>query len=408
MLSDLVYNDTTLPAHYRAAALLGMTASNPKELTKTVVNALHDKDTHIRHAAVTALHLLELSACENLRTVFPTFPRKTQLTILPLWAERRLCSAEPEVLACLASADSDLTLTAVVALRKMGTATAIPPLLAFAAEGGTLAKEAASTLQQIPGEAVVKALKRASQEKDPAQSTMAVKILAARMDPGCIEFLLEVVAGPDAKKSEIALTAIKNQAPENALPQLRKILVEKPELQENLAQAVIAICKRQQNPRAHLSEFLETSIKTEIEQQIKTLTLKDLARDKRITSSHPCQGQLKPELAIDGNPATYWSCEFSPSWIQVDLGTLTPVSRIKIVNFVDGTRYYQYRIECSHDEKQWTCVGDMSQNTTPATKEGVTCDFKEVTVRYVRVTMLKNSANPGMHISELSIYGIAP
>ena len=407
-LFESVYSDTTLPAHYRAAALLGLTASNPKELTKTVVKALHDKDVHIRRAAVTALYLLESSACENLRTVFPTFPRETQLTILPLWAERRICSAEPEVLACLASTDSDLMLTAVVALRKMGTATAIPPLLAFAAEGGPLAKEAASTLQQIPGEAVVKALKRASQEKDPAQSTMAVKVLAARMDPGCIEFLLEVVAGPDAKKSEIALTTIKNQATEEVLPQLRKLLQIKPELQENLAQAVIAICKRQQNPRAHLSEFLETSIKTEIEQQIKTLILKDLARDKRITSSHPCQGQLKPELAIDGNPATYWSCEFSPSWIQVDLGTLTPVSRIKIVNFADGTRYYQYRIECSHDEKQWTCVGDMSQNTTPATKEGVTLDFKEVTVRYVRVTMLKNSANPGMHISELSIYGIAP
>jgi hypothetical protein len=35
----------------------------------------------------------------------------------------------------------------------------------------------------------------------------------------------------------------------------------------------------------------------------------------------------------------------------------------------------------------------------------VTVDFKEVTTRYVRVTMLKNSANPGMHISELSIFG---
>jgi alpha-N-acetylglucosaminidase len=87
------------------------------------------------------------------------------------------------------------------------------------------------------------------------------------------------------------------------------------------------------------------------------------------------------------------------------LEALATVSRIKIVNYVDGTRYYQYRVEVSSDAKQWTCVGEMSQNTAPATKEGVTLDFKEVNVRYVRVTMLKNSANPGMHISELSIYG---
>jgi HEAT repeat protein len=404
-LFESVYHDTTLPGHYRAAALLGLTASNPKELSATVVNALQDKDAHLRHAAVRALRLLDTAACENLRTSFKTFPKETQLTILPLWAERRISSTEPEVLACLTSTDSDLVLTAVVALRKMGTATAIPPLLAFAAENGPLAKEAASTLQQIPGEAVVMELKRASNENDPAQATLAVKILAARMDPGCVAFLLDVVAGPDAKKSEIALTTIKNQATADALSQLKKLLQEKPELKESLAQAIIAICKRQPNPRVHLSEFLATSIKAEVEQQIKALSMINLASGKTITSSHPCQEPLKPELAIDSNPETYWSCAFSPSWIQVDLEALATVSRIKIVNYVDGTRYYQYRVEVSSDAKQWTCVGDMSQNTAPATKEGVTFDFKEVTTRYVRVTMLKNSANPGMHISELSIFG---
>lgn len=407
VLFESVYNDTTLPAHYRAAALLGLTALNPKELSTTVVNALHDKDVSLRHAAITALGLLEKSTCEDLRTSFKSFPKETQLAILSLWAKRNISSAEPEVLTCLTSADSDLKLAAVVALRKMGTATAIPELLTVAAEGGPLAKETESTLQQMQGDSMIKALKKASLEKDTPQSTLAVKALAARMDPDCISFLLDVVAGPDTKKSEIALTTIKNQATKDALPQLRKLLLGKPELRENMAQAVIAICKRQQNPRAHLAEFLETSIKTEIEQQIKLLGMKNLASDKRITTSHPCQDNLKPELAIDGNPDTYWSCAFSPTWIQVDLGAPTPVSRIKIVNYVDGTRYYQYRVEVSSDAKQWTCVGDMSQNTTPATKEGVTHDFKEATVQYVRVTMLKNSANPGMHISELSIYGEA-
>jgi hypothetical protein len=254
---------------------------------------------------------------------------------------------------------------------------------------------------------VIKALKRAAREKDTPQSTCAVKALAARMDPGCIAFLLDVVAGSEIKKAEIALTTIKNQATADDLPQLKKLLQEKPELKENLAQAIIAICKRQQNPKVHLSTFLTSPIKAEVEQQIKALSMINLAGGKSITASHPCQGPSKPELAIDNNPETYWSCAFSPSWIQVDLETPTPVSRIKIVNFADGKRYYQFRVEGSSDEKQWTCVGDMSQNTTPATKEGVTCDFKQVTARYVRVTMLKNSDNPGMHISELSIYGEA-
>ncbi len=402
-----VYNDSTLPSPYRASALIGLTALNPGEMSKDVVTALANKDTHLRRAAATALRLLDTSACEKLRTPFSTFPREAQLTILPLWAERQLISAEPEVLACLNAQEDDLKRAAIVALRQMGTATAIPALLAVAAGGGPLVKETESTLQQMKGEAVVKALKRASLENSAPQATLAVKTVAARMDPGCIAFLLDVVAGSDIKKAEIALTTIKNQATADDLPQLKKLLQEKPELKENLAQAIIAICKRQQNPKVHLSTFLTSPIKEEVEQQIKALSMINLAGGKSITASHPYQGPSKPELAIDNNPETYWSCAFSPSWIQVDLEALTTVSRIKIVNYIDGTRYYQYRVEVSSDAKQWTCVGDMSQNTAPATKEGVTFDFKEVIARYVRVTMLKNSANPGMHISELSIYGEA-
>jgi HEAT repeat protein len=402
-----VYNDASAASHYRAAALVGLTSVNPGEMSTDVVNALHDKDAHLRHAAITALGMLETSTCENLRTSCKTFPKETQLAILSLWAKRNVSSAEPEVLEYLKSADDDLKLAAVVALRKIGTATAVPELLTVAAAGGPLAKETESTLQQMQGDSVINALKKEAEKTDTPQSTVAVKALAARMDPGCIAFLLDVVARPDIKKSEIALTTIKNQAKADALSQLKKLLQEKPELKESLAQAIIAICKRQPNPRVHLAEFLTTSIKPEIELQIKALSMINLASGKSITSSHPCQEPLKPELAIDSNPETYWSCAFSPSWIQVDLEALATVSRIKIVNYVDGTRYYQYRVEVSSDTKQWTCVGDMSQNTVPATKEGVTFDFKEVISRYVRVTMLKNSANPGMHISELSIYGEA-
>ena len=68
-------------------------------------------------------------------------------------------------------------------------------------------------------------------------------------------------------------------------------------------------------------------------------------------------------------------------------------------------RYYQFKVEVSPDGAAWTCVGDLSANTAPATKEGVTFSFQAVAARYVRVTMLKNSANPGMHISELSVFG---
>jgi hypothetical protein len=266
-----VYNDATVASQYRGAALIGLTALSPGEMTKPVVDALSDSDIHLRHAAAAALRKLAPAASEELRKTFQTLTKETQLALLPLWSEQQFSAAEPEVVGCLDSSDETLKLAAVVALRKLGSAAAIPQLLAGAAKGGLLAKEIESTLQQMRGEAVVKALKEATQGKEAAQATLAVKALAARMDPGCISFLLDVAAGPDTKKAEIALTTIKNQATVEALPQLRKLLSEKPELQDNLAQAIIAICKRQQNPRTHLSEFLATPMKAVIEQQLKTL-----------------------------------------------------------------------------------------------------------------------------------------
>ena len=46
----------------------------------------------------------------------------------------------------------------------------------------------------------------------------------------------------------------------------------------------------------------------------------------------------------------------------------------------------------------------VSANTTPATEQGNLHKFKPVNARYVRVTMLKNSANPGVHIVEVKVY----
>jgi hypothetical protein len=47
----------------------------------------------------------------------------------------------------------------------------------------------------------------------------------------------------------------------------------------------------------------------------------------------------------------------------------------------------------------------MSRNTELAAEQGTTHRFTPAKARYVRVTMLKNSANPGMHIVELEVYG---
>ncbi len=46
----------------------------------------------------------------------------------------------------------------------------------------------------------------------------------------------------------------------------------------------------------------------------------------------------------------------------------------------------------------------MSANTKKSTRDGVEHTFPKIAARYVRVNLLKNSANPGVHLNELQVF----
>jgi hypothetical protein len=70
----------------------------------------------------------------------------------------------------------------------------------------------------------------------------------------------------------------------------------------------------------------------------------------------------------------------------------------------DGRRYYQYTVQVSLDGKTWTQVVDMSKNTKPSTPQGDLHKFERTEARYIRINMLKNSANTGVHLVEIRAY----
>jgi hypothetical protein len=71
-------------------------------------------------------------------------------------------------------------------------------------------------------------------------------------------------------------------------------------------------------------------------------------------------------------------------------------------------RYYQYTVEVSKDGKSWRRVGDMSNNTRPATPKGDEFRFDPVAARYVRVKVLRHSLNRGVHLVEVKVFGAEP
>jgi alpha-N-acetylglucosaminidase len=110
-----------------------------------------------------------------------------------------------------------------------------------------------------------------------------------------------------------------------------------------------------------------------------------------------------PQNAVDGHIlGGYWAASPAPQWLEVDLQATKKVKGITLVPYFGDARSYQYRIEVSTDGTNYRTVAEAEG---PATMTGYKHKFDPIEARFVRVTMLHNSANVGVHIQELRVFG---
>ena len=132
--------------------------------------------------------------------------------------------------------------------------------------------------------------------------------------------------------------------------------------------------------------------------------------------------RMRPERAVDGDANDCqrgWWADESPAWLRIDLSDdpnaadyaaamgdpqTKSIDRVDVFTYWDGKRYYQYTVEVSPDGKDWKQAVDMSHNEKPATPEGDQHRFSPVEARFVRVNMLKNSAGPEVHLTEVRVF----
>lgn len=101
--------------------------------------------------------------------------------------------------------------------------------------------------------------------------------------------------------------------------------------------------------------------------------------------------------ANDGNYQTRWQATSVtwPHWWTVDLGAVSNINNVQISWYmVKGSEaFYQYKIETSTDNVNWTVALDRTGNTT----YGFTSDTFSAKARYVRINMVNADLwnNPG-------------
>ena len=129
----------------------------------------------------------------------------------------------------------------------------------------------------------------------------------------------------------------------------------------------------------------------------------NLTTGKPVTASGQSQGNPAAD-AVDGSLDTYWDANPYPQWLQVDLRKPVTLDEIRLYGYVAENRYYQYVIELSLNGKTWKKVVDESRNEKVSTDEGYRHKIEPTQARYIKVTMLKNSVNTGVHIRELWVF----
>ncbi len=114
-------------------------------------------------------------------------------------------------------------------------------------------------------------------------------------------------------------------------------------------------------------------------------------------------------------PASLMSAAFPmPQWIQVDLQQTQSLDHVAVQfhTWPDQTldtrlRICKYHVDVSVDGENWTTVLDERRSEKPVTTAGLERWFDPTAARYVRLTVLRNSAHSGAQVVELRAMGPA-
>ncbi|WP_307602086.1 discoidin domain-containing protein [Paenibacillus sp. V4I9] len=129
----------------------------------------------------------------------------------------------------------------------------------------------------------------------------------------------------------------------------------------------------------------------------------NLAENKAASSDSTLTG-IPVSRAVDGNSITRWIAADGAAghWVKVDLGYIKNITYGTQVSFEKSGVAYQYKIETSKDNTNWTLKVDKTNNTNT---EKVQTDYFTDNARYVRITVTGLPSGTSASFYDLKVFG---
>ena len=129
----------------------------------------------------------------------------------------------------------------------------------------------------------------------------------------------------------------------------------------------------------------------------------NLAMGKTASSDSTMSG-FPASNAADGNQTTRWSANDGNTghYVKVDLGYVKKITHGTQVLWPTSGSVYQYKVETSIDNTNWTQVVDKTTNTST---DQVQSDYFTANARYVRITVTGMPSGVSAGISDFKVFG---
>jgi hypothetical protein len=270
---------------------------------------------------------------------------------------------------------------AEAARRDASGAYAAALLKALAAAPDAQKPAALETAGRLGGDALLKAVDGLTASPSADVSAAAVRALAAWPDAASVPALLRLAAtGATAKQQALALRGLAKKMNDEGADKKAAF-----KLWQSLRPGVADEARK---------KAIDDLFKQEV----------NVAFGKPVTTDVPTEGNNVPANLTDGTTKKAWHGGKSPAHATVDLGATQTVSAMHVTFYHDDGRTYTFALELSEDGKAWKQVAGNADAPKPATDDGLRLDFAPTPARYARLAVLKNSANPAVHVLELKLF----